>query len=669
MGNQQLLVLFLKALVAAKKSLNLYPVGSEMATAWIQRLHRSLDSFVAQGMSFPIRVGKDRFSCAGEDLVTVDPTLEGFRFDLETRGIADFSIDAAVEDWELQAFLELLNQPPTSLESVSGAAAWLRAKGVVHVSISTLATGSAPRAGGEMSAASWHVMQTGKDELDLFVEAVLDLLDERLGEVTYDRMGLLAWFESVVAGGRIDDLYRAVKMLGTMADSGGDREIRTRTMLEALLLLPDATLGPLLTEKLVPLAGNDLVAFNMLTQVTDDELVQIARLVPQEQLLALTSELLEFPWEEGKRQRLLEAIAWTVRRREAPEAVPAPAAPLTKDDPIVVELCREITESCHPDVLLERSADILLALVFNVESEEYPGFAVDAIEEIVGEALGRSKLDLAVRTLTSLGASTQLGGQKMREHARRLELFRRRIAGRAQISLVAGLLRQGVSVDQMALAADYLRAVARDGTEEFLNLLADERDRRVRARMCQVLARVGPPVVPQLLPRLEDTRWYVVRNIVYILGRVGQEATFIAVIPLLDHSHPRVRVEAIRALALIGGANSITPLLRSAGDPDPAVRRATVKALGSLKSDAAVPALRELLDQPGAAGADLEMTQEVIGALAAIGSPAARGALDRVATRRVWFWQRADRRVRSMAAEALGGRTAAPESRGADDGR
>jgi HEAT repeat protein len=187
--------------------------------------------------------------------------------------------------------------------------------------------------------------------------------------------------------------------------------------------------------------------------------------------------------------------------------------------------------------------------------------------------------------------------------------------------------------------------------------------------MCQVLARVGPPVVPQLLPRLEDTRWYVVRNIVYILGRVGQEATFIAVIPLLDHSHPRVRVEAIRALALIGGANSITPLLRSAGDPDPAVRRATVKALGSLKSDAAVPALRELLDQPGAAGADLEMTQEVIGALAAIGSPAARGALDRVATRRVWFWQRADRRVRSMAAEALGGRTAAPESRGADDGR
>jgi hypothetical protein len=56
-----------------------------MATAWIQRLRRSLDSFLEQGMSFPIRVGRDRFLWAGEDLLTMDPTLETFRFDLDSR--------------------------------------------------------------------------------------------------------------------------------------------------------------------------------------------------------------------------------------------------------------------------------------------------------------------------------------------------------------------------------------------------------------------------------------------------------------------------------------------------------------------------------------------------------------------------------------------------------
>ncbi|HSE94272.1 MAG TPA: hypothetical protein VLD61_00180, partial [Methylomirabilota bacterium] len=289
MDNQQLLVLFLKGLVAAKKSLSLYPVGSEMATAWIQRLRRSLDSFLEQGMSFPIRVGRDRFQWAGDDLLTVDPTLETFRFDLEARGITEFSIQAAVEDWELQAFLDLLNQPPTSLPSVSGAAAQLRAKGVTHVALVTLGPGAVTPDGDATGEATWHLMQTGRDALDLFVEAVLAALGEHLADLTYDRAALRKWFADVAEGGQVEDLYRAIKMLGSLAEGGGDREIRTRTMLEALLLLPDDVLQPLLTKWLVPLAGTDLVAFNLLPQVTDDELAQIARLVPQEQLLALTS--------------------------------------------------------------------------------------------------------------------------------------------------------------------------------------------------------------------------------------------------------------------------------------------------------------------------------------------------------------------------------------------
>ncbi|HSE94623.1 MAG TPA: HEAT repeat domain-containing protein, partial [Methylomirabilota bacterium] len=368
------------------------------------------------------------------------------------------------------------------------------------------------------------------------------------------------------------------------------------------------------------------------------------------------SELLEFPWEEGKRQRLLEAIAWAVRRRDEPAPTPGATGFLSRDDPVLVELRREITESCHPDVLLERSTDILLALIFNVESDDYPGFVVDALEELIGEALGRGKLDLAVRVLSSLGASTQLGGQKMREHARRLELFRRRVAGRAQIALVAGILRENVSPEQMEGAAEYLRGVAREGVEEFANLLAEERDRRVRARMCQVLARVGPVMVPVLVPRLDDTRWYVVRNLLYILGRIGHESAFLPLIPLLDHQHPRVRVEAIRALALVGGEAAAGPILRCVPDHDPTVCRAAVKAVGSLRSDEGVPVLRDLLTRPVTADDHLEIQQEAVTALATIGTPVARGVLDDLASRRLWFWQRAEKRIRAMAADALSGR-------------
>lgn len=652
MGNQQLLLLFLKAFVAAKKSVGLYPAGSEMATTWVRRLHRSLDGFFEQGLSFPIRVGRDRFLWGGEDVLTIDPTLEALRFDLETRGIADFSMDRAVEDWELQAFLEVLSQPPQSLDSISGISARLRAKNVVHISVGTPSAGGIA---GKGSAADqpWQVAPTGKDELDLFVEAVLQMTEARLIDLTFDRTGLAAWLTALGDGDRADRLYSAVKMLATMAEGSSDREIRMRTVLEAVLLLPALALGPLLTKWLVPLAGSDLVAFNLLTQVTEDELRGIARLVPQEQLLSLTTELLEFPWEEGKKQRILEAIIGTVQRQNEPGLAVGSATVVSRDDPLLVELRAEIMDACHPDVLLARSAEILLALVFNVESEEYPESAVDAMEEILGEALGRGRLDLAVRMLSSLGASTHLDGERMREHSRRLALFRRRVAGRAQISLVAGLLRQNASAEHLALTADYLRLVPGEGVEEFTTLLADERDRRVRARMCQVLARVGPSIIPVLLRWLEDSRWYVVRNVLYVLGKLGDASTFTSAVAMLDHSHPRVRVEAVRALGLIGGGLASEPLLRRVTDPDPAVRRAVVKSLGSLRNDDAVPALRDLVTSPVRASEDLEIKQEAINALATIGSPLAQGALVALASRHVWFWERRERRLRAIAAEAV----------------
>src|SRR3989475_10798546 len=110
MSNQQALVLFLRALVAAKKSLALYPPGSETAMAWIERLRRSLDGAFRQGLIFPIRGGRDRFSWAGGELPTTDRALKGLRFEMQSRGIGELRIEPSVETWELQAMLEVLNR-------------------------------------------------------------------------------------------------------------------------------------------------------------------------------------------------------------------------------------------------------------------------------------------------------------------------------------------------------------------------------------------------------------------------------------------------------------------------------------------------------------------------------------------------------------------------------
>jgi len=231
------------------------------------------------------------------------------------------------------------------------------------------------------------------DALDLLVESILKSMDARLENLAYERTGLLEWFQTVSRGGRVDLLYAAVKMLGAMAQGSGDREVRARTTLEALMLLPDVTLTPFFGDYLLPGAATDLTAFNLLTQVTEDELRQIARHVPRERLVALTTELLEYPWEEGKRQRLLEAITLTLERDADPGASPAGPSLLSHSDPLLLELRQEIMDACRPEVLLASRAPL------RVRADTFLRQAHDTIH------------------MTGADASTALGGFTVRAEA------------------------------------------------------------------------------------------------------------------------------------------------------------------------------------------------------------------------------------------------------------
>ena len=73
-GGERVLEVFLRGLMAARKSLSLYPAESEIASTWVRRLHRSLADLFAQGLSFPIRVEPDRFAWAGPEIRTAIPS-------------------------------------------------------------------------------------------------------------------------------------------------------------------------------------------------------------------------------------------------------------------------------------------------------------------------------------------------------------------------------------------------------------------------------------------------------------------------------------------------------------------------------------------------------------------------------------------------------------------
>ena len=346
----------------------------------------------------------------------------------------------------------------------------------------------------------------------------------------------------------------------------------------------------------------------------------------------------------------------TLERRAEPAASPAEPTLLSQADPLLLELRQEIIDACRPDALLSRSADVLMALIGSVHPGEYTGFAAEALGEIAREALAGDQADLALRVLRSVAIDAT--HEVSRESATRTALIRRKLAEHSHVSLVANLLRREPPTGPMEFAPEYLRLAGPEAVEVFTALLADEPHRRVRIRMCEVLARVGVPAIPPLLSRLGDKRWFVVRNALYTLRKIGHASAFPAIVPVLEHAHARVRLEAVRVAIQVGGPAARAPVLRRVHDPDTSVKRAAISAVGTPGNDAAVSALRKVLLGSGARSEDdAEVQFDTIRALAAIGTPAALDVLKATVSRRAWFWKRADRRVRDLAEQTLGGGT------------
>ena len=224
----------------------------------------------------------------------------------------------------------------------------------------------------------------------------------------------------------------------------------------------------------------------------------------------------------------------------------------------------------------------------------------------------------------------------------------------ALVALIAEPLRLTRTPEQIETAVEYLRLIGEEGIEAFTELLAAESERRVRARMCEVLTRVGASAISILGEHVSDPRWFLARNVVNILGKSRQPGAAAAVTAALDHPHPRVRIEAIRAALLIDSPGSVELILTRIDDHDPSVRRAVINAVSRKGITGNVSQLRKFVLSPIKDDDDLEIKIEAIHALATIGTNPARSVLVEVADRPVGFWARGPRRMKVLAREALG---------------
>lgn len=177
--------------------------------------------------------------------------------------------------------------------------------------------------------------------------------------------------------------------------------------------------------------------------------------------------------------------------------------------------------------------------------------------------------------------------------------------------------------------------------------LSGTQDRFARRIFLDAMVDMGPDAMSIVEKMAEDTRWFVVRNALAVLGEVGGERAVELIISTLAHTDSRVRREALLALAKVGGEDAGMLVYGMIEDPDPDVRLAAAMAAGALKVERALRPLLTLLESEE----DSDVVAGVLRALGQLGDPGAVNAIEKRAVGS--FFSRPPADVRIAAYRAL----------------
>ena len=195
-----------------------------------------------------------------------------------------------------------------------------------------------------------------------------------------------------------------------------------------------------------------------------------------------------------------------------------------------------------------------------------------------------------------------------------------------------------LAVDRHVVAEIVHRDTPQDGPTPFLLLspfgetavdvlfaeLSEEPDRGRRAALLGVLRQLAPGRSEPVVRRLDDTRWYVVRNAVNVLRYSRHPRSLDLMAEAAKHAAEAVRREAVFGLAA-GGTAAVPYLGALAAGPDASVRILAIEALRGLAAPESATALVVVVSRRG----DLKTRRSALEALAEHPSPEASSALAR----------------------------------------
>jgi len=318
-------------------------------------------------------------------------------------------------------------------------------------------------------------------------------------------------------------------------------------------------------------------------------------------------------------------------RQEVSTLPPAAlAGPRRLETPMVIfKLTDEEIQQLKQQIVREQQRDAvaqlldILSVMLEIELDEISfGEILEIMTKLVDLFIERGDLPRAASCARTVRRLYDNPPQQAEAFRTRLHEFLVRLGSPERLAALTVVLNREKTVDPTALT-EFLQAMTPGALVPLTDLLGTVIVMKTRKVICDAMVTLGRDDIDLLAGRLRDDRWFVVRNLIYVMGRIGGPKVINYLSPLVRHPEQRVRKEVIKTLDGMESDKIVDVLLECLRDQESAVRMMAMRALTRRKSPRVVEPLTAMINDRHFAAKDVSEKLELFVALGASGRPEA----------------------------------------------
>jgi HEAT repeat protein len=258
-------------------------------------------------------------------------------------------------------------------------------------------------------------------------------------------------------------------------------------------------------------------------------------------------------------------------------------------------------------------SEILFEMLFHTESSIEYNDIYHFLTDVIFYSLRHGDLKTVVEIMKKADeiAASPASSENSKHQMR---LLTKTLSSDESIKYLGEILESEEALDD-TLIHEYVSFLEKDAIPPFISTLGQLKSIHGRKQVINILIGIGKKDLPALAKGLHDSRWYVVRNIIYILRHIGDKKAVEYLLSTARHSDVRVRKESIKALGELKSPLALQILRDCLDDIDTSIRRTSAKSLSSIGSETAKQLLMRKISEKDFKKKDLEEKKEFYEAL------------------------------------------------------